>query len=525
MHLFPIKIHHKIYLAGIFLLVVGLPLSKVLMSLGGLILSANWLLEGNFRHKAKSFFSNKAALVLVSIWLLHIIGLVWTADFQYAIKDIKIKLPLLYLPIIFSTSEILTKKKFYFFLWMFILSVFLGTLYSVFLMKTTIITNTRDLSVLISHIRFSLLIAMAFFITAYFFTSKSQKLNIKVFSGILAIWFIVFLFIVEFLTGLAILFITSFLLIIIISFKIKPRKKRLVIISLLVMIPLGLSVFIYTLAKNYFTVEDFRFEKLDSHTINGNSYIHDTINYPIENGKYIGVYLCMDELREAWHIRSEIDFEGEDASRQSLKYTLIRFLNSKSLRKDSVGVMSLTDKEITSIENGTANVKYLKKYNFSRRIYEIFWEISNYQNTKDPSGHSIMQRIEYWKAAIGIIKSKPLLGVGTGDLNRAYEQQYELMESKLKSEFRLRAHNQYLTMGVAFGLTGGVLFLFFLIYPAINKRGFFNYFYLIFFLIASISMIYEDTLETQAGVTFFAFFNTFLLFAIPLKKHDKFFNG
>ena len=34
-----------------------------------------------------------------------------------------------------------------------------------------------------------------------------------------------------------------------------------------------------------------------------------------------------------------------------------------------------------------------------------------------------------------------------------------------------------------------------------------------FFIIAIVSFFAEDTLETQAGVTFYAFINSFLLFA------------
>jgi len=44
--------------------------------------------------------------------------------------------------------------------------------------------------------------------------------------------------------------------------------------------------------------------------------------------------------------------------------------------------------------------------------------------------------------------------------------------------------------------------------------------YLSFFIIAVISFLTEDTLETQAGVTFFAFFNSFFLLGIAQSKID-----
>ena len=48
-----------------------------------------------------------------------------------------------------------------------------------------------------------------------------------------------------------------------------------------------------------------------------------------------------------------------------------------------------------------------------------------------------------------------------------------------------------------------------------------NYLYLIFMFIMMLSMFTEDTLETQIGVTLFAFFNSFLVFAMPLDVDEK----
>ena len=88
------------------------------------------------------------------------------------------------------------------------------------------------------------------------------------------------------------------------------------------------------------------------------------------------------------------------------------------------------------------------------------------------------------------------------------------MNSPLEKKFRLGAHNQYLTFAVTFGIAGFVWFLFSLFYPLrqLVQAKMFDYFYITFFVIALLSMLSEDTLETQAGVSFFAFFNCLLLF-------------
>jgi hypothetical protein len=54
-----------------------------------------------------------------------------------------------------------------------------------------------------------------------------------------------------------------------------------------------------------------------------------------------------------------------------------------------------------------------------------------------------------------------------------------------------------------------------LLYPLYTRLRKPDYFYVVFWCIAVISMLTEDTLETQAGATFFAFFNALFLFAKP----------
>ena len=94
-------IHSKVYFYLLILLAISVPLSRYFMSIAQILLIVNWLVEGNLYEKFKKFFNNKAALVFSSLWLLHVVGLFFTDDFNYAFKDLRIKLPILILPIIF----------------------------------------------------------------------------------------------------------------------------------------------------------------------------------------------------------------------------------------------------------------------------------------------------------------------------------------------------------------------------------------------------------------------------------------
>jgi O-antigen ligase len=106
-----------------------------------------------------------------------------------------------------------------------------------------------------------------------------------------------------------------------------------------------------------------------------------------------------------------------------------------------------------------------------------------------------------------------LFGVGTGDLKQAYQQAYDEMETKLLEKNRRRAHNQYLTFFISFGLIGFVLSVIALFGPAVYCRHKLNMLLLGFLFIMFASMLNEDTLENQAGVTLFIAFYSILIFS------------
>jgi O-antigen ligase len=110
-----------------------------------------------------------------------------------------------------------------------------------------------------------------------------------------------------------------------------------------------------------------------------------------------------------------------------------------------------------------------------------------------------------------IIAQHPVIGIGTGDLPQAFEDQYKKMNSNLSTQNRLRSHNQYLSIAVAFGVIGLAWFVFVMFYPGIITRNFNNYFYVIFWIIFMASMLTEDTIESQEGVTFYALFTALML--------------
>jgi hypothetical protein len=262
---------------------------------------------------------------------------------------------------------------------------------------------------------------------------------------------------------------------------------------------------LYGSYSRYFDVGNQNLNALESHTPRGEAYDH-RLDFPlIENGNYVMIYFARNELYEAWNSRSVVHPDSLDGRGHLLSGTLIRYLASKGLRKDADGVAALSPEDIRVIEAGIPNCVEPQQLGLQRRLNRIFFEWSNYRAGGDPNGHSVMQRLEFWKTGWWIASKNVWTGVGTGDVKDAFKDAYTINNSPLDEAYRLRAHNQYLTMWIAFGLFGFCAFLMVTFLPLLNS-GMSNPLAVIIVLLVALSFLTEDTLESQAGVMFMAFF-------------------
>jgi len=496
-------------------MVISLPLSRFGLSVGQFSVLGIWLIDGKYREKLKLLLSNKAALVLISFYFLHLLGLFYSSDFQYAFKDIRVKLPLLFLPIVFATTKPLSKVKTNQILLFYVAAVVISSLISFGVYLFGDVSNFRDLSPFISHIRLSLNVCLAIFLAGYFaFINYPGKRFFQVLFVGTILWLAVFLILIESVTGYIILIVAGYVLLIRILFRAKQINLKLSILIVIFALPFSLGHYIDVTVSNFLVPHKNDLANLEQYTPQGNAYYHDTINLPVENGSYVGLYICEEEMRSEWNKRSKLDYDGNDLRNQEIKYTLMRYLNSKDLRKDADGVIQLNEEDISNIEKGIANYFYTKRFSINTRFYRLLWEYQIVKQNGNPGGHSIIQRFEFWKVSLAIIKDNFWIGVGTGDINQAFIDKYQEMDSVLKKEWRHRSHNQFLAVFVTFGIIGFLWFLLSLIYPALKLKKFDKYMYFMFWITMIISMLVEDTLETQMGVTLYAFFNAYLLFGV-----------
>ena len=518
-----------LYFFSLALMAVGLTLSPFLMGASQFLIMGVWLFTGEpVKVKFNRFLRNKVAVIVASLYLLHLVGLLYTSDYAYAFKDLRVKLPLLILPLVLSSEKPLDKKHFDLLMLIYVASVFVATCVSFATYVRHDYGDIREISRFISHIRFCLNIVFCIAVVCHYTVEKQvakggsvPPFNLKValdhfLRWFMLIWFLYQIYLFKSISGyMALLGFVIASLVYVFFAKVKTTGWRVALLAFIIAIPLAVGVYLYRTVTPMFSEPEVDFATLDQKTALGNDYWHDTVCFPAENGRWVGLYFCRPEMREVWNQRSTLDYDGLTLNGENLEATLARYLTSKDLRKDASGVAALDAQDITNVEQGVANYECWSRSTLYARLSETAFEYNQYRRHNNPNGGSLSQRIEYTKASLYLIKRHPLFGVGTGDILNAYQQAYDETQSPLEPQYRHRAHNQYLAITVGFGVVGLLVFLVSLLYPFCSSKGRRTYLYTVFLVIMMVSMLVEDTLETQAGVMLFAFFNSLLIFAFP----------
>jgi hypothetical protein len=253
---------------------------------------------------------------------------------------------------------------------------------------------------------------------------------------------------------------------------------------------------------------------LKERTLNGNTYVHYPERKDLENGNPVWIYLNEDELKKEWNLRSRIDYDSSDLRSQKLKFTLIRYLTSAGLTKDSAGLARLQETDIKFIENGITNRLFTEGKHIKSKIYEIIWQIDYYRNGGNPSGHSVTQRIEYVRKGWHLFRNNVLTGTGTGDVKSGFADQFRKENSLLESKYIYLPHNQFLTILISCGILGFIIICCSTLIPVIRLKTYRSFLFNMFIMIILITMLGEDTLETHTGVSFFAYFYSLFVFGI-----------
>ena len=484
-----------------------------------MLMSANYLAEGRYIEKAKFVWKNYTILLFVGFFAIHLIGLLWSTDLEYGNHDVQIKLPLFALPMAIGSSMKLSIKKFewvlLFFLATSLVSSFVGSFIYFVLSKPG--DDYRLMSPYMSHIRLSLMMGVAVFSSFYLSQKSIQWERFRGWFIGLGFWFIIYLFMLRAMSGIVAVMTAGFILIWLISSKQKMKFYRITKLILIsgILITMG---YVYWQVRDFYTIDKINLSKVDTHSQNGEEYKFDLNSPMVENGHYTMSFLAENELRTYWNSISQLDYDGHDLKGQNIRHTMIRYLTSKNLRKDQQGLEQLTHQDIWAIENGIANVRFLDGKNLNTLMYRYIWEVHNYRSGFNPQGNSLTQRFLFWEIGVEIFKENWIHGVGTGDTQLAFNEKYENLSFQVWKKYQLRAHNQYLTFGITFGLFGFVYFLWMLFSGFAIRPNSSSYLFIGSFIIMIVSMLDEDTFETQFGITYALFFYFLFLFHQPLKE-------
>ena len=444
---------------------------------------------------------NPIYLSLLLVWALVALGLFRSGENSLVLKEIKTLLPLILAPLFLQNLSPLSKKDEAVIWKVFFASVGLSALVCVvYAVVKYPLPEPRSASLFISHIRFSLMAVLALIGAWRMPGILPSRLKFALTAVVCA-----FFFFVGTLTGWGFL-----LLLIILLFASKSKRNKFIVVGGALALA---SVLLLFLSKNIDT-SNFQPEQIQS--ARGEKYIHQSSNFQTENGNRIFVNIAPLELDSAWVARTNRPLLQKDARGQLVQTTLIRYLASRGLTKDAAGIQELSDTDISNILAGNTNCNEPKWGALEKRWHQIVFEYQTFQSGENPSGHSIFQRLEYYKAAKFIIVRNLLFGVGQGNVKSAYSEAYKQTSPNLDEKVQHAVHNQFLSYWIAAGLAGILCFLLYFYFMWKHARK--NEVALAFVILALLSCLTEDTLTTQPGVAFFAFFSTFFFF-LPRKEN------
>ena len=373
------SIHQSVFFFSLALIAVSFPLSRYFLTIGEILLIANWLAEGGFREKLRLLRDDRPAIAFISVYLVTVAGLIWSRDPANGIADDLLhKSPTLFLPVIFATTPVPDRKRTGTVILLFISSVLLVSFIGLFIRELRGDLLFRSASPFIPGLYLGLMLVIAAVqlpLLARQFTIRGPWYYM---SFLVSGWLIFFLFYLRTLSAIVSLAVILICLLAVIVIRVRSTLLRVTLTAVTVIISVMALWPVTEIYRQVHAHNDIDLKDLPVATVNGTPYVHDTVSLIRENGTPVYIYLADSELRRSWNKRSELDFDGLDLLGQELKPTLYRYMTSLGLRKDSAGMALLTDRDITEIERGTANHHNIGRSGFYIRVYEEIMSLNIY---------------------------------------------------------------------------------------------------------------------------------------------------
>ncbi len=462
------------------------------------LLLVNWVLEGRWREKWQIARESRLLQAWMVLYAVLVIGMVWTQNIGHGLDVLRVKLPLLVLPLVVLTTRPLEGQARRTVLWLYAGTVLVVSIIGFVRLTTIDGLPYREAIPYLSHIRFALNCCVVVYIcieTLMHWPSRWRWLALPV-----ALWMMAFLVMLHSYTALVVLAVVSIVILL-------TYYRRWWLIGAWTAAAVAVVLVLSYEVHSYYSMVPMATEPLKAATANGNPYSHANDGI-IENGNYMNNYVCRKELCKEWNRRSTLPYDGLAESGYTVESTLVRYLNALGQTKDSAGMAAMSDADIAAVERGVANPVYESGNVVKKMVYVMLLEREFYVHTHAVAGFTMLQRFELWRTTAGIVKDHPVLGVGTGDVDDELHAQLDSLGSELSGTNK-RSHNQYLSLMAAVGLLGFTIVLFMFIRAAAGNRAKLAPLMLAWLLTILISCLTEDTLDTLAGILFCTYFLAF----------------
>jgi len=127
-------------------------------------------------------------------------------------------------------------------------------------------------------------------------------------------------------------------------------------------------------------------------------------------------------------------------------------------------------------------------------------------------------RIVIWRNCFELIKSSPVVGVGTGDVQDELTKVYVKNKELWRMQF-FNSHNQYIDYWLRYGILGLLLLIIIIVFYFYNAIIINNdYLYLSFFILICLCFLTENIIQRQWGIVFFSFFNSLMFYKNKFAK-------
>ncbi|MCL2435931.1 MAG: O-antigen ligase family protein [Lentimicrobiaceae bacterium] len=514
----------NLYLFSLAAFLISLPTSIALISITAVALLIVWILTGDYKKKWNRLIHNTNALLLMSIPVVYLIGLCFTHNLSLGLQEFNKSLYWFIFAFVLGSSSPVSYINTCRLLGIYILTVSIAAgvaLFQLLFIDAIHFSDFRKVT-WIDHIPFSYQIAFVIWLIFYFiYTGKFSWIQ-KSLLFLLIVFLIIILFSLKSFNAYLYFGVMSVTALLMLIWKTKKKLLKFTFLGLLLFITVFPIAYVYHCVQRFYDTVEYNVDEIEKYTAQGNRYWHDFNSKLKENGNYMGLFICEEELIPLWNAHSQKKYDSRTSTGYSLSLVILRYMASKGLTKDAEGFAQLSQKDIENIENEIPNYIYAEnKLSVYPRIYETIWELDQYEINRNPNNKTLAQRIELTLLAGDIINKHIWVGIGLGNNAQAYEKAIAQSKSKLTRQVTGSAHNQYLNYLIRFGILGFLYIIGVLIWVFFKGRKNNPFLITLFFASMLAANFGEANWETFIGLNYFAFFICFLMWITPKNISNK----